>query len=178
MTWLFTGAPLVTPVLTSIFCSRLRPHQSPLSTPVDRPSRHEPCHGRSSCCSPARAGAGLAADLPPVTRAHALHRNEPAMRREPPPRVADPCDAPRRRARRVAVAALRRARTGMSVEDDAVAGPDRCRRGRGGCGNRLLALGAYAAPPGSVRGLHLVVAEIEAAHASWVSRGVDVGAVE
>ena len=28
---------------------------------------------------------------------------------------------------------------GMSVEDDAVAGPDRCRRGRGRCGNRLLA---------------------------------------
>jgi predicted enzyme related to lactoylglutathione lyase len=39
-------------------------------------------------------------------------------------------------------------------------------------------LGAYAAPPGSVRGVHLVVADIEQARAELVRRGVDVGAVE
>jgi predicted enzyme related to lactoylglutathione lyase len=39
-------------------------------------------------------------------------------------------------------------------------------------------LGAYAAPPGSIRGLHLVVADIEAVRAMLVSRGVDVGAIE
>src|SRR5690242_2337226 len=39
-------------------------------------------------------------------------------------------------------------------------------------------LGAYTAPPGSIRGLHLVVPDIEAARAVLVSRGVDVGAVE
>jgi integrase len=31
-----------------IFSSRLRPHQAPLTTPVDRRSRHKPCHRRSS----------------------------------------------------------------------------------------------------------------------------------
>jgi predicted enzyme related to lactoylglutathione lyase len=39
-------------------------------------------------------------------------------------------------------------------------------------------LGAYDAPPGSVRGLHLVVADIEQARAELVGRGADVGAVE
>jgi predicted enzyme related to lactoylglutathione lyase len=39
-------------------------------------------------------------------------------------------------------------------------------------------LPAYGAPPGSVRGLHLVVADIEQARAELVGRGVDVGAVE
>jgi predicted enzyme related to lactoylglutathione lyase len=38
-------------------------------------------------------------------------------------------------------------------------------------------LPAYDAPPGSVRGLHLVVDDIEAARADLVGRGVDVGAV-
>ncbi|WP_246080774.1 VOC family protein [Modestobacter altitudinis] len=38
-------------------------------------------------------------------------------------------------------------------------------------------LGAYEAPPGSVRGLHLVVDDIAAARAELVGRGVDVGAV-
>ena len=36
----------------------------------------------------------------------------------------------------------------------------------------------YEAPPGSVRGLHLVVNDIEKARAELVGRGVDVGAVE
>jgi predicted enzyme related to lactoylglutathione lyase len=39
-------------------------------------------------------------------------------------------------------------------------------------------LPAYGAVPGSVRGLHLVVADIEQARAELVGRGVDVGAVE
>jgi predicted enzyme related to lactoylglutathione lyase len=39
-------------------------------------------------------------------------------------------------------------------------------------------LGAYDAPPGSLRGLHLVVADIEQARAELVGRGVDVGAVQ
>jgi predicted enzyme related to lactoylglutathione lyase len=39
-------------------------------------------------------------------------------------------------------------------------------------------LAAYDAPPGSVRGLHLVVADIEQARAELVGRGVDVGAVQ
>jgi predicted enzyme related to lactoylglutathione lyase len=39
-------------------------------------------------------------------------------------------------------------------------------------------LSVYEAPPGSVRGLHLVVADIERARAELVGRGVDVGAVE
>ena len=39
-------------------------------------------------------------------------------------------------------------------------------------------LPVYGAPPGSVRGLHLVVADIERARAELVERGVDVGAVE
>jgi predicted enzyme related to lactoylglutathione lyase len=39
-------------------------------------------------------------------------------------------------------------------------------------------LPAYAAPPGSATGLHLVVADIEQARAELVGRGVDVGAVE
>lgn len=38
-------------------------------------------------------------------------------------------------------------------------------------------LPVYAAPPGSVRGLHLVVADIEAARAELVGRGVDVGEI-
>ena len=36
-------------------------------------------------------------------------------------------------------------------------------------------LPAYDAPPGSLRALHLVVADIEAAHADLRARGVDVG---
>jgi predicted enzyme related to lactoylglutathione lyase len=36
----------------------------------------------------------------------------------------------------------------------------------------------YEAPPGSVRGLHLVVNDIEKARAELVGRGVDVGAVQ
>ena len=39
-------------------------------------------------------------------------------------------------------------------------------------------LPAYDAPPGSVRGLHLVVADIGQARAELVGRGVDVGAVQ
>lgn len=39
-------------------------------------------------------------------------------------------------------------------------------------------LAAYEAPPGSVRGLHLVVADIEQARAELVGRGVEVGAVQ
>jgi len=39
-------------------------------------------------------------------------------------------------------------------------------------------LPVYGAPPGSVRGLHLVVADIEQARAELVGRGVEVGAVE
>jgi predicted enzyme related to lactoylglutathione lyase len=38
-------------------------------------------------------------------------------------------------------------------------------------------LPVYGAPPGSVRGLHLVVADIERARAELVGRGVDVGPV-
>jgi predicted enzyme related to lactoylglutathione lyase len=38
-------------------------------------------------------------------------------------------------------------------------------------------LPVYEAPPGSVRGLHLVVADIQRARAELVERGVDVGAV-
>ena len=36
----------------------------------------------------------------------------------------------------------------------------------------------YEAPPGSVRGLHLVVGDIEKARAELAGRGVDIGAVE
>jgi predicted enzyme related to lactoylglutathione lyase len=39
-------------------------------------------------------------------------------------------------------------------------------------------LPAYGAAPGSVRALHLVVADIEGARAELIDRGVDVGAVE
>ena len=39
-------------------------------------------------------------------------------------------------------------------------------------------LPVYDAPPGSVRGLHLVVDDIEQARAELVGRGVEVGAVE
>ena len=39
-------------------------------------------------------------------------------------------------------------------------------------------LDAYAAQPGSVRGLHLVVTDIAKARAELVERGVDVGAVQ
>ena len=39
-------------------------------------------------------------------------------------------------------------------------------------------LAAYGAEPGSVRALHLVVADIETARAELVGRGVEVGAVE
>jgi predicted enzyme related to lactoylglutathione lyase len=38
-------------------------------------------------------------------------------------------------------------------------------------------LSVYGAPPGSVRGLHLVVADIEQARAELVGRGVPVGEV-
>jgi catechol 2,3-dioxygenase-like lactoylglutathione lyase family enzyme len=38
-------------------------------------------------------------------------------------------------------------------------------------------LAAYEAPPGSVRGLHLVVDDIEKARAELIDRGVEVGAV-
>jgi predicted enzyme related to lactoylglutathione lyase len=38
-------------------------------------------------------------------------------------------------------------------------------------------LPVYEAPPGSIRGLHLVVADIAAARAELVDRGVDVGEV-
>src|ERR671921_1200925 len=38
-------------------------------------------------------------------------------------------------------------------------------------------LPVYQAPPGSIRGLHLVVADIEQARAEMVGRGVDVGDV-
>ena len=36
----------------------------------------------------------------------------------------------------------------------------------------------YEAPPGSVRGLHLVVTDIEAARAELIGRGVDVGEIQ
>jgi predicted enzyme related to lactoylglutathione lyase len=39
-------------------------------------------------------------------------------------------------------------------------------------------LSAYEAVPGSIRALHLVVADIEAARAELVGRGVDVGPVQ
>ena len=39
-------------------------------------------------------------------------------------------------------------------------------------------LAAYGATPGGVRGLHLVVADIDRARAELVDRGVDVGEVE
>ena len=39
-------------------------------------------------------------------------------------------------------------------------------------------LAAYEAAPGSVRGLHLVVTDIEKARAELVDRGLDVGAVQ
>jgi hypothetical protein len=37
---------------------------------------------------------------------------------------------------------------------------------------------AYEAPPGFVRGLHLVVNDIAKARAELVGRGIDIGAVE
>src|SRR5687768_18442049 len=39
-------------------------------------------------------------------------------------------------------------------------------------------IAAYEAPPGSVRGLHLVVDGIEHARAELMGRGIDVGAVQ
>jgi predicted enzyme related to lactoylglutathione lyase len=36
----------------------------------------------------------------------------------------------------------------------------------------------YEAPPGSIRGLHLVVTDIEAARAELIGRGVDVGEIQ
>jgi predicted enzyme related to lactoylglutathione lyase len=39
-------------------------------------------------------------------------------------------------------------------------------------------LPVYEAPPGSIRGLHLVVADIEQARAELVGRGIDVGEVQ
>jgi predicted enzyme related to lactoylglutathione lyase len=39
-------------------------------------------------------------------------------------------------------------------------------------------LPVYDAPPGSIRGLHLVVADIEQARAELIGRGADVGAVQ
>jgi hypothetical protein len=41
----------------------------------------------------------------------------------------------------------------------------------------IIGNGVTSAPPGSVQSLHLVVFDIEAAHADLVSRGVDVGEV-
>jgi len=38
-------------------------------------------------------------------------------------------------------------------------------------------LGAYGGEPGSIRGLHLVVADLDRARAELVGRGVDVGEV-
>jgi catechol 2,3-dioxygenase-like lactoylglutathione lyase family enzyme len=37
---------------------------------------------------------------------------------------------------------------------------------------------AFAGTPGSVRGLHLVVADVEAARAELIGRGVDVGEIQ
>ena len=42
----------------------------------------------------------------------------------------------------------------------------------------VLGTGILDTPPGSVRGLHLVVPDVEAARAELVGRGVDVGAVQ
>lgn len=39
-------------------------------------------------------------------------------------------------------------------------------------------LPAYDAAPGTIRALHLVVADVEAARSELISRGVEVGAVE
>ena len=39
-------------------------------------------------------------------------------------------------------------------------------------------LAAYEAEPGSIRGLHLVVTDIEAARAELIGRGVDVGEIQ
>ena len=39
-------------------------------------------------------------------------------------------------------------------------------------------LPVYQAPPGSIRGLHLVVADIDKARTALVERGVDVGEVQ
>ena len=36
----------------------------------------------------------------------------------------------------------------------------------------------YEGPPGSIRGLHLVVTDIEAARAELIGRGVDVGEIQ
>ncbi|MET7597880.1 VOC family protein [Streptomyces sp. NPDC005481] len=41
----------------------------------------------------------------------------------------------------------------------------------------LFGTGVTTAAPGSVRGLHLVVSDIEAAHAELVARGVEVGEI-
>ncbi len=41
-----------------------------------------------------------------------------------------------------------------------------------------VGVGITDAPPGSARGLHLVVPDIEAARAELVGRGVDVGGIE
>jgi catechol 2,3-dioxygenase-like lactoylglutathione lyase family enzyme len=38
--------------------------------------------------------------------------------------------------------------------------------------------GITSAPPGSAQGLHLIVSDIDAAHAELVGRGVDVGGVQ
>jgi catechol 2,3-dioxygenase-like lactoylglutathione lyase family enzyme len=40
-----------------------------------------------------------------------------------------------------------------------------------------IGLGLTTAPPGSIRGIHLVVTDIEAAHAELVERGVEVGEI-
>ncbi len=42
----------------------------------------------------------------------------------------------------------------------------------------VLGIGIVDSPPGSVRGLHLVVSDIDAAHAELADRGVDVGEVQ
>jgi predicted enzyme related to lactoylglutathione lyase len=41
----------------------------------------------------------------------------------------------------------------------------------------MVGIGITDAVPGSVRGIHIVVADIEAAHAELVGRGVDISAV-
>ncbi len=42
----------------------------------------------------------------------------------------------------------------------------------------VLGIGIVDSPPGSVRGLHLVVSDIDAARAELAGRGVDVGEVQ
>ncbi len=48
----------------------------------------------------------------------------------------------------------------------------------GGRARSFWGLGSWTSPPGSVRGLHLVVSNIDAARAELAGRGVDVGEVQ